>query len=99
VIATDWSGNVDFTRGTSYEVPAALVPVSDSSGRYGGSGQTWAEPDMAAAVAQMRRCRDDPAGRAAIARRGQHRIRELCSGLPRPPHLAVPDGHPLKDMP
>ena len=99
VIVTDWSGNVDFTRGASYEVPGVPVPVEDSSGRYGGTGQSWAEPDMAAAVTQMRRFRDDPAGRAAIARRGQHRIRELCSALPLAPHLAVPDGQSLKDMP
>jgi len=82
VIATDWSGNVDFTRGASYEVPAVQVRINDTSGRYGGIGQTWAEPDMDVAAAQMRRVRDDPAGRAAIARRGQQRIRDLCSGLP-----------------
>jgi len=82
VIATDWSGNVDFTRGASYEVPGTLVPARDASGRYSGTGQSWADPDVAIAAARMREMRDDPARREAIARRGQQRIRELCAGLP-----------------
>jgi glycosyltransferase involved in cell wall biosynthesis len=82
VIATDWSGNTDLTRGASYEVPYSLVPAVDPSGRYSGTRQQWADPDLAAAAAAMRRVRDDPAGRAAIARSGQRRVRELCAGLP-----------------
>ena len=105
VIATDWSGNVDFTRGASYEVPAKLIPAKDSSGRYSGTGQSWGDPDIAVAAARMRELRDDPTGRSAIARRGQQRIRELCAGLPADtiaPLLAAPvataDGvQPLKD--
>jgi glycosyltransferase involved in cell wall biosynthesis len=88
-IATDWSGNVDFTRGASYEVPCSLVPARDSSGRYSGTGQTWAEPDLGAAAAQMRKLRDDPAGREAITRLGQQRIRQLCDGLPIGPVAAL----------
>jgi glycosyltransferase involved in cell wall biosynthesis len=82
VIATDWSGNTDFTRGASYEVAYSLIPAVDSSGRYSGTGQRWADPDIAAAAALMRQVRADPAGRAAIARRGQQRVRELCRELP-----------------
>ncbi|RYD88390.1 MAG: glycosyltransferase [Sphingomonadales bacterium] len=82
VIATDWSGNVDFTRGASYEVPCSFVPTKDSSGRYDGTGQSWAEPDVAVAASHMRRLRDDPVERKTIARRGQQRIRELCASLP-----------------
>lgn len=82
VIATGWSGNTDLTRGASYEVPFRLVPASDAAGRYDGTGQNWADPDIAAAAEHMRQVRDDPAGRASVARRGQQRVRELCGGLP-----------------
>lgn len=83
VIATDWSGNTDFTRGASYEVPYRLIPAVDPSGRYNGTGQSWADPDIAVAAAMMRQARNDPAGREALARRGQQRVRALCNGLPR----------------
>lgn len=83
VIATDWSGNTDFTRGASYAVPYRMIPAIDPSGRYNGTGQLWADPDTAAAASTMRQVRDDPEGRAAIARRGQERVRELCAELPR----------------
>lgn len=83
VIATDWSGNTDFTRGASYEVPYRMIRAADSSGRYNGTGQDWADPDIAAAAALMRQVRDDPVGRAAVAERGRQRVGELCSGLPR----------------
>ncbi len=83
VIATDWSGNSDFTRGASYAVPYRMIPVADPSGRYGGSGLEWADPDIDAAAVAMRQVRDDPAGRAAIARRGQQRVQDLCAELPR----------------
>lgn len=80
VIATDWSGSTDLTRGASYEVPFRLVPAHDASGRY--AGQRWADPDIGAAAARLRQVRDDPSGRAAMARRGHERARALCSGLP-----------------
>jgi hypothetical protein len=89
VIATDWSGNVDFTRGASYEVPCSLVPATDPSGRYNDTGQNWAEPDLGAAAAQMRALRHDSARREAIARLGQQRVRALCAGLPMDPVVAL----------
>ncbi len=82
VIATDWSGNTDLTRGASYEVPYRLVPASDASGRYNGTGLNWADPDIVVAAGRMRQVRDDPAGRAAMAQRGLQRAHELCGGLP-----------------
>jgi glycosyltransferase involved in cell wall biosynthesis len=88
VIATDWSGNTDFTRGASYEVPFRMVRVVDPSGRYGGAGLEWAEPDIDAAAAAMRQVREDPEGRVAIARSGQERVRKHCAGLPRDPIMA-----------
>lgn len=89
VIATDWSGNVDFTRGASYEVPCSLVPAKDTSGRYDGTGQDWAEPDLGAAAVHMRALRDDKARREEIGTLGQQRVRLLCAGLPMDPVVAL----------
>lgn len=82
VIATDWSGNIDLTRGATYEVPYRLVPARDATGRYNGTGQDWADPDIAVAAGLMRQVRDDPAGRADMGVRGRQRVRGLCAGLP-----------------
>ena len=95
VIATDWSGNTSFTRGASYEVPYRLVPARDSSGRYNGTGQSWADPDLAAAAQLMRQVREDPAGGTALARLGQQRIRELCAGLPADPVITLVAARPV----
>jgi glycosyltransferase involved in cell wall biosynthesis len=60
VVATAWSGNVDFTDGgNSLQVPFRLVPVDDPAAIY--SGSRWAEPDLAAAAAGLRRLADDAA--------------------------------------
>jgi glycosyltransferase involved in cell wall biosynthesis len=60
VVATAWSGNVDFTdSGNSLQVPFRLVPVDDPAAIY--SGSRWAEPDVAAAAAGLRRLADDAA--------------------------------------
>lgn len=82
VIATDWSGNTDLTRGATYEVPYRLIPARDATGRYNGTGQDWADPDIRVAADLMRQVRDDPAGRAAMAARGRNRVTQLCAGLP-----------------
>lgn len=101
VIATDWSGNTDLTRGASYEVPYRLVPTSDASGRYNGTGQTWADPDIAVAADHMRQVRDDPAGRLSVARGGQQRARELCGNLPFDAiaRFVAPHADPVADIP
>lgn len=55
VIATGWSGNVDFmTEDNSRLIPARLVPLHDPDGPYcrqsGKPGQVWADPDRTAAI-------------------------------------------------
>ncbi len=72
VIATNYSGNVDFThRDNAYLVDYQLVPVK--SGEYvHPEGQVWADPDVDQAAKYMRRLADDPdegvkVGRAASA--------------------------------
>ncbi len=59
VIATGWSGNLDFmTAETSSLVRCRLVPVSDPDGPYDGLATVWAEPDLDHAATEMRRLRD-----------------------------------------
>ncbi|MBB4197653.1 hypothetical protein CCR94_13030 [Rhodoblastus sphagnicola] len=54
VVATKWSGNLDFRdSGRQLLVEAALRPVP--AGAYAwGEGQVWAEPDLAAAAEALR---------------------------------------------
>ncbi|HEY0052155.1 MAG TPA: glycosyltransferase [Caulobacteraceae bacterium] len=66
VIATAWSGNLEFMRSdASVLVPFRLVPIDDPTGAYGGN--VWAEPDVEAAAGALRRVVGDPAFRAAVA--------------------------------
>jgi glycosyltransferase involved in cell wall biosynthesis len=59
VVATGWSGNVDFMDASnSCLVPYKLVPVKDISKIYAGS--TWAEPDLNAAAQMLRRLANEP---------------------------------------
>ncbi|HQT65217.1 MAG: glycosyl transferase family 1 [Acidiphilium sp. 21-62-4] len=72
VIATGWSGNVDFmTPETSILVSHKLVPVIDPRGTYEMPGALWAEPDIEDAAAGLRKLADDPALRARLGAAGQ----------------------------
>ena len=82
VIATGWSGNMDFmSRADSCLVGYDLVPVRGRHPAYQpeaiGPGQVWAEPRVSDAADWMRRLATDPilrseiggcAGRSALAR-------------------------------
>ena len=96
VVATAWSGNADFQRGGVVEVPYAMVPARDPSGRYEAPDVLWAEPDVDAAAAALRRFADDPEALAEQGRRGREVI---ATRLPRAypaaelaPWLAVSPG-------
>jgi glycosyltransferase involved in cell wall biosynthesis len=76
VLATAWSGVLDFMDGDcALMVPATQIPVADPQGIYRGR-QTWAAPDIAAAAAALVRLRQDvalgrrlsEAARARVAR-------------------------------
>ncbi len=72
VVATDWSGNVDFMdAGCAATVPARLVPADDPRGVYRVPGAMWAEPDLAAAAAHLVRLAEDAVARRALGRAGQ----------------------------
>lgn len=61
VMATDWSGNMDFmTQSNSYLVPSHLVRLQSDSGPYK-RGELWAEPSIKHAATIMRRMFDSPA--------------------------------------
>lgn len=58
-VVTDWSGNIDFTRGhpLAYSVPTRIIPYRDYLGTYRGTarcGLYWAEPDLDRAVSYLR---------------------------------------------
>jgi len=72
VVATDWSGNVDFMdAGCAAMVPVRLVPARDPRGVFMAAGAVWAEPDLAAAAAHLMRLADDADARRALGRAGQ----------------------------
>lgn len=73
VIATGWSGNLDFMDAHSAAlVDAELVPVADEAGLYRNLlAARWAAPDEAQAAAHLARLGADPAARAALGRHGQ----------------------------
>jgi glycosyltransferase involved in cell wall biosynthesis len=78
VIATAWSGNLDFMDETcALMVPARPVPVEDPQGIY--RGQTWAEPDLEAAAEALRRLRVKPELGRRLAEAGRRRIAERLS--------------------
>jgi glycosyltransferase involved in cell wall biosynthesis len=68
VISTDWSATAEFvTPETGWPIPATLVPVVDSTGRYELEGAQWAEPDLGAAVKAMQEAAHN---REGVTRRG-----------------------------
>jgi len=75
VIATGWSGNLDFMDDrTAVLVPCALVPVDDPQGIY--RGGRWAQPDVEAAGRALADLIDDDDRREAMGRRAQAAVRD-----------------------
>jgi len=73
VIATAFSGNMDYMDATSAAlVDYRLVPVQDPAQIYEPMpGAVWAEPDVAQAAAHLRRLGDDAAARQALGAAGR----------------------------
>jgi glycosyltransferase involved in cell wall biosynthesis len=95
VVATGWSGNLDFMDTTdSCLVPYDLIPVNDVSAIY--AGGTWAEPDLAAAAETLRRLADDPDYYAGIAAAAHRRA---AAATPRFPFSVRPDAVPADALP
>jgi len=73
VVATGWSGNLDFmTDANSVLVPFALVPIDPVHPHYrverSRPGQVWAEPDVDAAARSLRRLFEDSAWKEQLGR-------------------------------
>jgi len=72
VVATAWSGNMDFMDDTSAAlIDYRLIPARDPRGVFQAGGAQWAEPDLDAAAAQLRRLADDRGVRNALGERGR----------------------------
>jgi len=79
VIATGWSGNVDFMdAGNSCPVAYEPVTLDRAHGVYA-AGQQWAEPDLDHAAELMRRVAGDAAFRQRIGERARATIRSRFS--------------------
>lgn len=75
VIATRYSGNLDFMDDDSAVlVDARLVPVGAAGGWAYPATASWADPDLDAAAAAMRRLAADPATASAIGEAGRTRM-------------------------
>lgn len=65
VIATDWSGNLDFMdRDSAALVPATLIPVADPQNLF--THGRWADPDVEVAAGHLRRLIEDPVERRRL---------------------------------
>ncbi len=83
VVLTDWSGNTDFTDAeTAALVPYRLVPAVDPRGVFQAPGAVWAEADVGAAAAHLRRLADDPVERTALGARAQVAARQRLGPAP-----------------
>jgi hypothetical protein len=77
VVATAWSGNLDFmTEGTACLVPGRLTKTVDEN--YSIPRAEWAEPSVEAAAAWLVRL-TDPALRASIGEAARRHV-ERCLG-------------------
>ena len=79
VIATGYSGNLEFMPPGSAElIPWSPKTIETSQGDYP-AGALWAEPDLDAAAAAMRRLALDPVAAQRLGARGQASVRERLS--------------------
>ncbi|MEI9929107.1 MAG: glycosyltransferase [Rhizomicrobium sp.] len=88
VIATDYSGNVDFANGeTAYPVSYSLIPIPDGAARWHCEGAVWADADVANAARQMRAVFDNhgealaKAGRARDALKSRYSVNVFAETL------------------
>jgi glycosyltransferase involved in cell wall biosynthesis len=83
VIATRYSGNLDYMDdGNAFLVDAVMRPIGPEGAPYPAEGE-WAEPDVEQAAELMRRVVEDPAEarrRAARAERGLTRYTPAAAG-------------------
>jgi glycosyltransferase involved in cell wall biosynthesis len=67
VVATNWSGNVDFlTSANGFPVRYSLAPSFDPQGTYDDRSCMWAEADVHDAASKLSSMREDPISARAI---------------------------------
>ena len=81
VIATGWSGNMDFMdQSSGVLIGFKLIPVSPRISAYDpalvGENQKWADPDVDAAAAAMRELQQDPALRLRLGQLALFKAKE-----------------------
>jgi glycosyltransferase involved in cell wall biosynthesis len=80
VVATGWSGNLDFmTPDDSALIGYRLIPVDDPQGTYTVPNARWADPDSAEAAQWLTRLRDDPERRRQLGERARAAATEKLS--------------------
>ncbi|UDY35570.1 glycosyltransferase [Dermatobacter hominis] len=73
VVATAYSGNLDFmAEGDALLVPAQVVEIGP--GQFYPADGHWADPDLDAAAAALRRLADDPAFGRGLTERGREAL-------------------------
>ncbi len=82
VIATGYSGNVDFmSAGNARPIPYDLIRIDDVDGPYTGlekdPGQVWADPDLDAGARAIRELVDSHALRQSLGKAGRETVRQL----------------------
>jgi glycosyltransferase involved in cell wall biosynthesis len=81
VVATAWSGNMDFMDDRSAAlVTAKLVAPDDPTGVFALPGAVWADPDLDEAAMHLRRLADDPAARMALGAAGFDMVSRKLTG-------------------
>lgn len=81
VVATGYSGNMDFMDTTcTYVVPGKLVPIPATTATYAGAGR-WADPDIDIAAKLLLKVSADREAAEAMGLAGQERIRTLASSF------------------
>lgn len=79
VVATNWSGNIDYmTTENSYLVNYSLVQLDKNYGPYR-KGSTWAEPDIEHASMLMRKIVEDPKDACERGKRARKTMEEKYS--------------------
>jgi glycosyltransferase involved in cell wall biosynthesis len=90
VVATGWSGNMDFMDETSAAlVGYRLVPARDPRGVFEAPGALWAEADPAEAVAQLRRLAGDAEARRDLGARALRMVQARLGVAPLAAALAA----------
>jgi glycosyltransferase involved in cell wall biosynthesis len=80
VVATDWSGNIDFlTEMTGMPITYSLLPAKDPQRTYHHPDMMWAEADVNAAAKALWRLRTDPALRTRLSTEAARHARQTWS--------------------